>query len=152
MAWHGKHTCAEVGDEGTPLLLLHLTRVPQQADEGSVREVERRMAALQRQADHASEGVRALTQSTYKRVDEHASAIQRLTLVGGGVKGGVSTGWGLLQHVCRCLSTSASYGRVALASCKISSAGKQFSPPTWYTALLRDTAKQQCLYDCPVLW
>lgn len=34
------------------------------------------------QADQASEGVRALTQSTYKRVDEHAAAIQRLTLVG----------------------------------------------------------------------
>ncbi|KAF5839175.1 hypothetical protein DUNSADRAFT_1402 [Dunaliella salina] len=32
------------------------------------------------QAESASEGVRALTQSTGKRVDEHAAAIQRLTL------------------------------------------------------------------------
>lgn len=33
------------------------------------------------QTESASEGVRALTQSTGKRVDEHAAAIQRLTLV-----------------------------------------------------------------------
>lgn len=42
------------------------------------------MAAAARcvQVDSATEGVRALTQSTGKRVDEHAAAIQRLTLVG----------------------------------------------------------------------
>eukprot|EP00967_Tisochrysis_lutea_P118533 scaffold192678_cov16-Tisochrysis_lutea.AAC.1 len=34
----------------------------------------------QMRAESASEGVRALTQSTGKRVDEHAAAIQRLTL------------------------------------------------------------------------
>ena len=33
------------------------------------------------QADASSEGIRALTSTTYKRVDEHASAIQKLTLV-----------------------------------------------------------------------
>lgn len=52
------------------------------ADEGALREVERRVVGVARTAEHASEGVRGLTQSTYKRVDEHASAIQRLTLVG----------------------------------------------------------------------
>ena len=48
--------------------------------EGAAQELERRLAAVQRQADHSSEGVRTLTNTTYKRVDEHASAIQRLTL------------------------------------------------------------------------
>ncbi len=54
------------------------------ADDGALREVVRALGALQRQADHASEGVRTLTQTTYRRVDEHAGAIQKLTLVSGG--------------------------------------------------------------------
>lgn len=50
-------------------------------DESMVRDLGRALAIVQRQTEHASEGVRALTQSTYKRVDEHASAIQKLTIV-----------------------------------------------------------------------
>jgi hypothetical protein len=55
--------------------------VGSKADEGTLRDIERRLAGVARTAEHASEGVRALTQSTSQRVDEHASAIQRLTLV-----------------------------------------------------------------------
>eukprot|EP00798_Chlamydomonas_sp_ICE-L_P016295 gene16295-22483_t len=53
------------------------------ADESAVHELDRRLSSLQRQCDHNSEGVRTVTNNTYKRVDEHASAIQRLTLAVG---------------------------------------------------------------------
>lgn len=73
-------------------LLLHVSEVNQRlselaaalsckADEGGLRDAERRLAGLTRQVEGNSEGVRCLSSSTYKRVDEHASAIQRLTLV-----------------------------------------------------------------------
>jgi hypothetical protein len=52
-----------------------------QADDALVRDLERRTASLGRQTDLAAEGLRALSASTHKRADEHASAIQRLTLV-----------------------------------------------------------------------
>ena len=64
------------------------------ASGGDLMELERRLAGLQRQTDAASEGIKGLTSSTYKRVDEHASAIQRLTLVGRG--GGREREGGLL--------------------------------------------------------
>ncbi|MEW5311875.1 MAG: hypothetical protein WDW38_003557 [Sanguina aurantia] len=80
-------------DAGLPTgsLLLHVSEVNQRlselaaalsckADEGGLRDAERRLAALTRQVEGNSEGVRCLSSSTYKRVDEHASAIQRLTL------------------------------------------------------------------------
>ena len=56
-------------------------RLASKASEASLLELERRLAAVQRQADECVDGIKSLTNSTYKRVDEHASAIQRLTLV-----------------------------------------------------------------------
>ena len=66
-------------------------------------EVERRLVGLQRQADASTEGIKALTNTTYKRVDEHASAIQKLTLVRadrGGVKNVVSGYSSLTLDLC----------------------------------------------------
>ena len=50
-------------------------------DLAAAKGLELRLEAVERSAERSSEGVRQLTSSTYKRVDEHASAIQRLTLV-----------------------------------------------------------------------
>jgi hypothetical protein len=50
-------------------------------DLAAAQSLELRLEAVERTAERSSEGVRQLTSSTYKRVDEHASAIQRLTLV-----------------------------------------------------------------------
>lgn len=52
-----------------------------QADDAALREVERKAAGTARQADANAEGLRTLTGGTFKRLDEHASAIQKLTLV-----------------------------------------------------------------------
>eukprot|EP00983_Pelagomonas_calceolata_P048242 1140975-Pelagomonas_calceolata.AAC.1 len=56
------------------------------------------------QAESASEGVRALTQSTGKRVDEHAAAIQRLTLRNQGMHAAaiqrLNLGGSLMESVC----------------------------------------------------
>jgi hypothetical protein len=61
-------------------------RVEGKAKEGAVRELAGRMEELQEQVAANSEGVAALTGATYKRVDEHAAAIQRLAevIVGSG--------------------------------------------------------------------
>ncbi|GAX79996.1 hypothetical protein CEUSTIGMA_g7436.t1 [Chlamydomonas eustigma] len=48
--------------------------------EADLMDLGRQVAALQRQSDASAEGIRVLTNTTYKRVDEHASAIQKLTL------------------------------------------------------------------------
>ena len=50
-------------------------------DLAAAQSIELRLEAVERAAERSSEGVRQLTSSTYKRVDEHASAIQRLSLV-----------------------------------------------------------------------
>ncbi|KXZ43812.1 hypothetical protein GPECTOR_80g172 [Gonium pectorale] len=50
------------------------------ADDALLRELERRIANLARQTDVTGEGLRSLSASAFKRADEHASAIQRLTL------------------------------------------------------------------------
>lgn len=60
-----------------------------------MREAERKLAALQRQADANAEGLRALTGGSFKRLDEHASAIQRLTLVSATLDMSNATFWGL---------------------------------------------------------
>ena len=64
-----------------------VAQLSSRVSEGDLMEVQRKVAALQRQGESASEAIRGLTTSTYKRVDEHASAIQKLTLVGGAVRG-----------------------------------------------------------------
>ncbi|KAG2490275.1 hypothetical protein HYH03_011227 [Edaphochlamys debaryana] len=50
------------------------------ADDALARDLERRLASLSRQADVTAEGLRSLSSTAFKRADEHASAIQRLTL------------------------------------------------------------------------
>ncbi|PNW72516.1 hypothetical protein CHLRE_16g687406v5 [Chlamydomonas reinhardtii] len=50
------------------------------ADDSLARELERRVASLTRQQDVTSEGLRSLSATAFKRSDEHASQIQRLTL------------------------------------------------------------------------
>ncbi|GIL67719.1 hypothetical protein Vafri_21046 [Volvox africanus] len=49
-------------------------------DDTVTREMERRVAALVRQQDVTAEGLRNLSATAFKRADDHASAIQRLTL------------------------------------------------------------------------
>lgn len=51
------------------------------ADDGAARDLERRLAAVARQQDVTGEGLRTLTATAFKRLDEHASGIQRLTMV-----------------------------------------------------------------------
>ncbi|KAG1671080.1 hypothetical protein FOA52_000752 [Chlamydomonas sp. UWO 241] len=48
--------------------------------EPALHELERRLAVVARASEGAGESVRSLTSTTFKRVDEHAAAIQRLTL------------------------------------------------------------------------
>ena len=55
--------------------------VSSKADDAAARELERRVAALARQADVTGEGMRTLTATAFKRLDEHASGLQRLTMV-----------------------------------------------------------------------
>ncbi|KAG2447417.1 hypothetical protein HYH02_007744 [Chlamydomonas schloesseri] len=50
------------------------------ADDSLARDLERRVASLTRQQDVTSEGLRSLSATAFKRADEHASQIQRLTL------------------------------------------------------------------------
>ncbi|EFJ40755.1 hypothetical protein VOLCADRAFT_108021 [Volvox carteri f. nagariensis] len=49
-------------------------------DDVLTREMERRVATLARQQDVTAEGLRNLSATAFKRADEHASAIQRLTI------------------------------------------------------------------------
>lgn len=42
------------------------------------------LAEIEEQVGRHTEGLRTITNSTYKQVEEHAAAIQRLTLVSGG--------------------------------------------------------------------
>ncbi|GLI68481.1 hypothetical protein VaNZ11_012907 [Volvox africanus] len=49
-------------------------------DDTVTREMERRVAALVRQQDITAEGLKNLSATAFKRADDHASAIQRLTL------------------------------------------------------------------------
>ena len=51
------------------------------ADDAVTRDLDRRIAALARQQDVTGDGMRTLTSTVFKRIDEHASAIQRLTMV-----------------------------------------------------------------------
>lgn len=74
--------------------LATLTRLNPQADDSLARDLERRVAALCRQQDITSEGLRSLSGTAMKRADEHASAIQRLTLVGGAQGRAGQWGWG----------------------------------------------------------
>jgi hypothetical protein len=48
---------------------------------GDLHDMAQQLDVLQGQVAANTEGVRTLTSTTYKRVDEHASAIQRLTAV-----------------------------------------------------------------------
>lgn len=52
-----------------------------QADDGAMRELERKLASASRQVDASAEGLRTLTGGAFKRLDEHASAIQKLSMV-----------------------------------------------------------------------
>ncbi|GFR52020.1 hypothetical protein Agub_g14444 [Astrephomene gubernaculifera] len=56
------------------------TQLSAKTEEAQTRELERRIAAMARQQDVTSEGLRSLSSTAFKRSDEHASAIQRLTL------------------------------------------------------------------------
>ncbi|GLC44469.1 hypothetical protein PLESTM_001603300 [Pleodorina starrii] len=92
---YGGVSCADTQSEqhssvGTSLLskLASLERtiadmtasIGSKADDTVTRDMERRVAALARQHDVTAEGLRNLSTTAFKRADEHASAIQRLTL------------------------------------------------------------------------
>lgn len=66
-----QHTCCHLI---TPCVLCNHAE--------DVADLAQQLDATQSQVASCCDAVRALTQTTYRRVDEHASAIQRLTAVG----------------------------------------------------------------------